>query len=461
VPLVEDGMLVARDGRRLALDAEVPDEELVWVANEGIRVSALVASLAAKKATRPEEAGLLEKLLAATSDPLREVVEGGPTPPSAAAGVHSRREEPGAAPNVFHFTGAVTIVVGGSEAAIAAASRPSAAMPATSPAPTSTVIGDRFREKALRFDEDYPRRSERGYSPEFLGETWCLPLPRLTEAHHGRPLRGDDGQPWVIPYYHYSLVMNETRRLLAWAAANVDYSARARRFTRTRKEYGGESWRLDPRVALRAPGLQLEDADFYAPAKKIDRGHIVRREDSAWGASAKEAEFGNSDTYHWTNCTPQSEAFNQSGRHGLWGQFEEHIQAQVGALGGRMSVFAGPVLSPEDPEHGYEEGATIQVPMEYWKVVACVAREGGEDVRLAYGFVFDQTEPIQRLGYERMDMDDYEIYQMPLAEITRKTGVAFDESLLLAGVLREGGAPESIHGFAGKRISDLAEVVLR
>ena len=98
-------------------------------------------------------------------------------------------------------------------------------------------------------------------------------------------------------------------------------------------------------MALEAPGLQIEDADFYAPAKKIDRGHIVRREDGAWGGRAKEAEFGNSDTYHWTNCTPQSEAFNQSGKSGIWGQFEEHIQREVKAEGGRMSVFAGPVLT--------------------------------------------------------------------------------------------------------------------
>jgi endonuclease G, mitochondrial len=265
----------------------------------------------------------------------------------------------------------------------------------------------------------------------------------------------------VIPYYHYSLVMNRERRLLAWAASNVDYSDEARKYTKTRKEYGGENWRLDPRVALEAPGLQIEDADFYAPAKKIDRGHIVRREDSAWGASAKEAEYGNSDTYHWTNCTPQSEAFNQSGKSGIWGKFEEHIQAEVQAVGGRMSVFAGPVLDPEDPEHGYDDGATIQVPMEFWKVIACMAEENGKRVRLAYGFVFEQTEPVQRLGYERMDMTDFEIYQMPIAEIARKTGIVFDLGLLQADVMKAGGAPESIRGFQGKRVRGLDGVVLR
>ena len=177
--------------------------------------------------------------------------------------------------------------------------------------------------------------------------------------------------------------------------------------------------------------------------------------------TSQEAEFGNSDTYHWTNCTPQSEAFNQSGKSGIWGQFEEHIQREVNAEGGRMSVFAGLVLSANDPRHGYENGTEIQVPMEFWKVVVCVNQSGGAAEPLAYGFVFDQTEPVPRLGYERMNIDDYEIYQMPIREITKKTGVVFDATVLTADVLGAGGAPESIRGFAGKRLRSLQSVVLR
>ena len=82
-------------------------------------------------------------------------------------------------------------------------------------------------------------------------------------------------------------------------------------------------------------------------------------------------------------------------------------------------------------------------------------------MKLAYGFVFDQTEPVQRLGFERMNMDDYEIYQLSLADITKRSGVVFDDSLLKADVLKKGGATESIRGFAGKRLRSLQSVVLR
>ena len=50
-----------------------------------------------------------------------------------------------------------------------------------------------------------------------------------------------------------------------------------------------------------------------------------------------------------------------------------------------MSVFAGPVLSANDPRHGYENGTEIQVPMEFWKVVVCVSQAGGPPSRSPTG----------------------------------------------------------------------------
>ena len=460
VPQMEGGMLVTRDNRRVAPDAEVADSDLVWIANEGVRVSAIVERLSGQRLDSSAEQQILADLLSGTGDPLALVTEQNPIMPGATLGTPSitATSSTAMASATFQFTGPVTILVNtAAQPALVPAPARVAAPPLSTLQPTAEA---EFREKTLKFDENYADRSDHGYHSDFL-DGWEIPAPTLTNAHDGEPLRDEDGNPWEIPYYHYSLVMNRDRRLVAWAASNVDYSEAAREHTKTRKEYGGENWRLDPRIALRAPGLQIENADFYAPAKKIDRGHIVRREDGAWGATAREAEFGNSDTYHWTNCTPQSEAFNQSGKEGIWGQFEEHIQNEVGAVGGRMVVFAGPVLNPNDPEHGYENGTTIQVPMEFWKVVLCTAKEQGKNVRLAYGFVFDQTEPVQRLGYERMNMDDYQVYQMPLSEIAQKAGVAFDQSVMQADVLKGRLGNERIRGFEGRRLRSVRDVVLR
>lgn len=462
VPRMEDGKLVTKDGRRVPLDAEVQDADLVWVANEGVRVSAIVASLAQKKPAGAEQRRILTELLARTRDPVRLVVEesplvsGGQDAPSATPSAPGSQDSTSGDParSQFTFTGPVTIQVAGATAG-ATGVRITAD---TETAADLLVSG--FAEKALKFDEDYADRTRYGYKAGFL-DGWRIPAPTLDKTHHGAPLLTAGKKVWVVPYRHYSLVMNRDRRLLSWAASNVDYSPAARKHTKNRDEYGGDDWRLDPRVALKAPGLQIAGADFYDPATKIDCGHIVRREDGAWGKTAQEAEYGNSDTFHWTNCTPQSFAFNRSNKQGIWGRFEDHIRRQVAANGGRMVVFAGPVLNPDDPTHGYPGKASIQVPMEFWKVVICVGTEGGKRVRLAYGFVFDQTRPIQEKGFERMDMTDYAVYQMPLAEITKKTGVVFHKSVLAADVLKTSGAPESIRGFSAKRITALEEVVLR
>jgi endonuclease G, mitochondrial len=462
VPRMEGNMLVTRDNRRVPLDAEVEDSDLIWIANEGVRVSEIVSSLKNQRLGSPEQQQMLNDLLTTTEDPLTLVNEETPIVAGAEVGTPALPTTPSAAmaTTLFQFTGPVTILLNGAarDTAVVTSSRTSPQLP-PSPAPAPQPEAD-FQEKTLKFDEDYTSRGKQGYKADFL-DGWEVPAPTLTEAWSDEVLKDEDGNPWVLDYYHYSLVMDQKRRLLLWAASNVDYSQKARAHTKSRKEYGGENWRLDPRVALAAPGLQIENADFYAPAKKIDRGHIVRREDSSWGATDREAEFGNSDTYHWTNCTPQSEAFNQSKLNGIWGEFEGHIQSEVAALGGKMVVFAGPILNPKDPEHGYHDTIPIQVPMEFWKIVLCTAKEHGETVSLAYGFVFDQTEPVESLGYERMNMDDYDVYQMPIAEITKKSGVVFDPSVLAADVLKGERGQERIRGFEGRRLRSLQDVVLR
>ena len=75
--------------------------------------------------------------------------------------------------------------------------------------------------------------------------------------------------------------------------------------------------------------------------------------------------------------------------------------------------------------------------------------------------VFDQTEAIDRLGFERMSMDDYAIYQLPIMDISKKTGVVFEDSVLEADVMPGAPGTESVRGFDAKRIAALEAIVLR
>lgn len=174
--------------------------------------------------------------------------------------------------------------------------------------------------------------------------------------------------------------------------------------------------------------------DFYKPAGQIDRGHIVRREDNAWGANDEEIEYANSDTFHWTNCTPQHTAFNKEtpekkyARKGLWGEFEAYVQDQLLAGEKQCCILAGPVLAKSDPSADFGAGP-IQYPVRFWKVIAVVNNSKGKRKLTTYGFVFDQSDVVKTFGIE-FTPGVFGRYQKKLSEITVLTGVVFDSSLL-------------------------------
>lgn len=277
-------------------------------------------------------------------------------------------------------------------------------------------------EKKQAFDPDYDNRP--GYDESFLGVK--VPLPSVHAERRGELLTTFGKKVLLLHYHHYSLVMNKARRFVVWAASNVDYSPDMRG-EEGRDAFGGENWRLDPRVPAR---FQVQDDEFYKPAKKIDRGHVVRRDDAVWGATFEERARANADTYHWTNCTPQHERFNQSKRfHGAWGALEDQIKSEAQRTGTKLSVFAGPVLAADDPD-----ALDIQYPLKFWKVIASV-----EDGALsAYGFVLDQGPVIDKHGLgleEKLDFVEFSEQQCSLHSIEALTGVAFDHVLHEADVM--------------------------
>jgi endonuclease G len=250
-----------------------------------------------------------------------------------------------------------------------------------------------------------------------------IDLPEVSSARRSEMYRDDNDEIVVLPYHHFSIAMNAQRRLAMWTAANIDYNQRFRD-DRNRDAFGDDYWIEDPRVPS---DLQLKDADFYAPATKVDRGHLVRRQDNAWGQSRTEIEYGNSDTFHWTNCTPQHERFNRGMSGGQWGAFEEHLVDQIAGFGKRISIFAGPVLADDDPGKNYGEGY-VQYPVRFWKIIA-----GVEDGELqAFAFIFDQSEVIRRFGLERFDPGRFIRKQVTLEYVQQQTGVRFPQNLLVA-----------------------------
>ena len=409
VPEMHDGKIVAVDGT--VWDEDMGDDKVHWIANEGARTSAIVHALSETKLDDPRQQSVLDALLAGTGDPVEEVRKLLDSPSGGSAAIPSDAAAViNAGDRQLVFTGPVTIVVGGGADAVAG-------------------LGQAF-ERTIQFDPNYDDRE--GYKPDFLGAGLSVPAP-TTSAGRKADMLLRDGAVWVLDYHHYSLAMNAKRRLPMWTAANVDYSPERRAAGGARAGFGSDKWVFDPRIPKE---VQLGD-QFYEPARQSDRGHIVRRQDSAWGDTETEVEFANSDTFHWTNCTPQHAAFNRASapskyqlKEGLWGGFEMYTQGQLLHGDTRACLLAGPILADDDLEVDLGKGPVL-VPRRFWKVVVVKstdAKKGGVD---AYGFILSQDDLLQKFGIE-FAPGRFEKYRTSLAEITKATGVEFDK-LVIAG----------------------------
>jgi endonuclease G len=433
IPEIRDGRIIAEGGD--PWNEDMGQDKVHWIANEGIRVSAIVQSLASVTLTDLSQAKILAELLASTSDPVEDIAKhlAGTSGQSGDVSqprldIVERLRPSGSAiggdrvmgGHQFNFSGPVTINVYAPTA------------PAT-PAPIAAALATpAAMEKAIRFDRDYDDRE--GYSPDFLEPgtaALSVPPPGVSAARAGELLSGDDGAVLELKYHHFTIVMNKARRLQMWSAVNVDYDD-TRRSQSGRASFGTDKWVPDPRIPERA---QIFDSEIYAPAGQIDRGHIVRREDNAWGDSDKEVEFANSDTFHWTNCTPQHQAFNREsagakyGRKGLWGDFEQYIQKSLQQGDTKACVIAGPILAADDPKADFGLGP-VQYPIKFWKIVAVAVpgAQGGKELQV-FGFVLSQKDVVDDFGIEAFRPGRFAQYQVSLPEITDLTGVTFAQML--------------------------------
>ncbi|WP_035205090.1 DNA/RNA non-specific endonuclease [Acidovorax sp. CF316] len=464
VPRVENGQIRTKPqlGGGVWDPYKDDDDDIDWIANEGTRVSFIVEKLQVLQVSQKEQP-ILQALLASTADMI----------PSEQSIQKNELKGGLMATTVFNISAPVTIHQ--YAAATTTGATPVAIDAGTALATPRLIDGsappdsDRqiFIEKSLTFDPDYANRP--GCDLRFLGAGGEVDLPRLGARHDEKfysvkdykeyfaeyrdvpelDVTGlSDGDPLQLKYFHYSLVMHKDFKMCIWAASNLDYTDEMRQDSRRRELYGSEGWRKDPRVP---PWYQLLGKDVYDPGKRIDRGHIVRREDSCWGLTPEATELANADTFHWTNCTPQHEAFNQENPtdrrkyhasiydgldvKGIWGRFEGHLAKQIDKAGGQAILFAGPVLDDDFIKSDSFTDSGARIPRKFWKVVVCRESRKRNAPLLAFGYVFDQSEPVERFGlsYPKESLDlGFKERRETLETIQEMTGVLFDERVLKA-----------------------------
>jgi endonuclease G len=415
VPEMKDGKILTLLGK--PWEREMGDSAIHWIANEGVRVSRICQHLAALQ-LKPEYQAVLRELVRTFGDDFSRL----PAIESQTETQPMDQSPPTTARVAISVNGTANFYFGQTPAAQSLPMLPA-------PAPALALV-----EKKLRFDPDYAHRP--GYKANFLGVP--VPLPTVSAARQNELLK-KNGKILVLKYHHYSLVMNRRRRLQMWSAVNVDYTPSKRR--KERDEFGTDTWIPDPRIE---GDLQILDQDLYEPAKKFDRGHIVRRDDAAWGDTAEEEILANSDSFHFTNSTPQHEQFNRDvfGFHGLWGGLENQIQKQANNVGDRMCILGGPILDNQnDIDHDFG-GGVMKIPRRFWKVVVVAEHAHATPTLRAFGFILDQTEAIQQFGIEKFSAGQFATYQVRLQDITTDSGVQFAAAVRAADALA-GAPPES------------------
>lgn len=261
-----------------------------------------------------------------------------------------------------------------------------------------------------------------GYKSGFL-RGHDIPMPALPDALDDDVTQTDQGES-ILRYTHYSVILSASRRMPIVTAVNIA-GARSVRLGRKERDFeAADVWSYDPRVPEEAQlGPEIYDRTDF------DYGHMVRREDPVWGDD-NTARMANDDSFYMTNCAPQHNALNTK----TWQALENAILDSARASRRNVSVFTGPVLSPDDPYV-----LDVQVPTAFWKVVAYL--EAGE--LRAHGFMQWQTDMVSDMRVRPEAFADglarAEQYQVPIRDIARITSLDFGP-LLDADTFRPAGS---------------------
>lgn len=245
-----------------------------------------------------------------------------------------------------------------------------------------------------------PLSDRTGYDEAFLGPVVPLPLPV-------RP-----GIETVsLRYTHFTVALRPDRRLAAATAVCVDGHGALEDVAH------GDVWEFDPR----APEEQQAGDEIYRN-NSLDRGHLVRPPDPAWGPS-DDAHRAAADTFHFTNAAPQADVFNQGRK--IWQGLENHLLDHTAVFDRRLVVLAGPVLQDSDPPY-----RGIQVPLRFWKVVAFMQ----DGALAAIAFVLDQSPDLSRDADRALvgakagappPLGPFRTYQVPVSDVAEITELEF------------------------------------
>lgn len=454
------GRILTKDGK--VWKPSMDESSIDWIANEGIRISAIVADLKVAVGSHP----LIRPVLDEMDPPDRHDFERALRPPVDAtpygANVWVEQSVDGTSLVVpirvplplfkkeFPLAPAVPLPSpagghgngrapnGGTNGGTRNGGTPLITPPAGLLPHISARNG--LPMEAVHIDQS-TLKSRPGYKANFLGTgKFSVPLPKIPASLKSRiaMLKGNSRQS-ELKYFNYSVVMNKERRLAFFSCVNIDGGKQQDVGKRE-----GDSWLRDPRIdddAQIGDEFYRKQATFEADRSKnpFDRGHLVRRLDATWGDTVKAAKQHGDDSFHFTNCSPQFFSFNQGKQ--LWAGLEDYTRDVLLEGEEKGIVMNGPVFDGPDADgsdlpdpagrpHKDPSFGGVQIPKYFWKIL--IRRNEDDDALTAAAFLMSQRKQVMEIDRiqemdlrERMSEEDVSVFQVSIADLTRLTKLDF------------------------------------
>jgi endonuclease G len=230
----------------------------------------------------------------------------------------------------------------------------------------------------------------KGYDPNFLGFPISLPQPQKRIAKQIARLKDSSIE---LKYFKHSVIFNALTKMPVISAVNVEGDP-AKRLDDSKRQ---DDWLRDARIE---PDCQLNDK-FYSHSH-FDKGHMSRFEDANWDNTEQEALRNGIYTCFYTNACPQVVALNRAG--GLWGKLEKAVlekgvKDEQGEQA-RMTVFNGPIFN-EEKDRIFKG---VKIPVEYYKIIVWLT---DDDKPRATAFRLSQETLVNDIQFdERMRIDE-------------------------------------------------------
>lgn len=262
-----------------------------------------------------------------------------------------------------------------------------------------------------------------GYNKDFIGNSVSIPIPRLTPRIESlKTLLTSDNSISQLDYIHYSVIMNNKTKQPLVTAFNLDQS----KFQSTQRN---DNWKRDSRIRDED---QLEN--HYYKHNDWDKGHMVMRNNTAWGDTEHEAQIADEESFYYTNAAFQHKNMNRD----EWLGLEENIERKFADdSNNKLCIFTGPINSDLDRYYSRTYHDTIRIPSGFFKVICYQNKSNAAmnpDGLGVKAFIMFQDEEILKDMRGRRTIQ-FKEYQVTIREIEELTGLDFGVEIFSANPL--------------------------